>query len=55
MYVAHLRADVRETFELAGIVDLLGEDRICLDVNEAVRKAKLAGDLSEGSERASLT
>jgi len=54
VYVAHLRPDVRETFERAGIVDLLGEDRICVDVSEAVRRAKIAGDISEGWERASL-
>lgn len=51
LWITHLRRGPRESFERAGIIDLLGEDAFCRDVSTAM--AKIGGGQSYTRERTS--
>lgn len=62
VYLTHLRPEVWVTFESAGIIKLLGEDKICEDVAEAISKASFDPDVqpevplaASGSRRDSIS
>ncbi|KAI0686700.1 sulfate anion transporter [Cytidiella melzeri] len=38
IYITHLKGQTRRTFEIAGLCDLLGEDKFCKDVSSAMAR-----------------
>jgi MFS superfamily sulfate permease-like transporter len=51
IYMTHLRSGPRETFEKAGIIDLIGEDAIQNDVASAMMKVEMAERGMVGHQR----